>query len=147
MDECSGDHICHAFANCLNEPGGYSCRCAQGFRGNGHTCEPVQEEPTTEPPAPSSTTPNIPSLAPEHWLCDQCAENANCYQGVCECREGWQGDGFRCVAKCTDGYVWDSEQCVPGTEGDECKCSFYKAKIFICISLPSKYFNSFRGQR
>lgn len=57
--------------------------------------------------------PNIPALAPNHWLCDQCSEHAYCDQGVCVCRSGWNGNGIECVYNCPDEYVWNIDRCVP----------------------------------
>lgn len=57
--------------------------------------------------------PNIPALAPNHWLCDQCSEHADCNQGVCVCRSGWNGNGIECVYNCPDEYVWNIDRCIP----------------------------------
>lgn len=36
VDECAvGKHDCDANAECINEEGGYSCECGDGFFGNG----------------------------------------------------------------------------------------------------------------
>lgn len=129
--------------------GGYSCRCRSGFRGNGYTCyeETVVSEPVTEPEpepspepsfetteepstssAPIDSTPNIPGLAPEHWLCDQCSEHADCVQGVCICRNGWNGDGIECVYNCQDDSVWTIDRCIP-INSDEEESNFLKKVI------------------
>lgn len=57
--------------------------------------------------------PKFPALAPNHWLCDQCSEHADCNQGVCICRSGWNGNGIECVYNCPDEYVWNIDRCIP----------------------------------
>ena len=40
IDECSsGTHNCHKNAECLNEIGSFSCRCSDGYSGDGFSCE------------------------------------------------------------------------------------------------------------
>lgn len=39
IDECSTNNICDENAECFNEPGGYSCRCRDGYTGNGYICQ------------------------------------------------------------------------------------------------------------
>lgn len=113
VDECSGQVVCHSDAECINEPGGYSCRCRAGFTGNGMSCVALASD-TTE-----STTPSIPSLAPEHWLCDQCAPNAVCNQGICQCLAGWHGDGVQCTRQCPNGYENVEDECIPVSDEEE----------------------------
>lgn len=93
--------------------GGYSCRCRSGYTGNGYNCRSRVQDEYTEEPQSSTTdsTPSIPALAPEHWLCDQCSEHADCHQGVCVCKNGWNGDGIECVYNCPDEYVWNIDRC------------------------------------
>ena len=39
VDECSdGSHDCADNAACTNTPGGFTCKCNEGFAGNGKTC-------------------------------------------------------------------------------------------------------------
>ncbi|XP_031633983.1 nidogen [Contarinia nasturtii] len=116
IDECAtNENICDQNAVCFNDLGGYSCRCQDGFFGNGYTCyEQVTQEITEEPIQSASTaypTPNIPGLAPEHWLCDQCSEHADCIRGVCVCKNGWNGNGVECVYNCRDDSVWNIDRC------------------------------------
>lgn len=113
IDECQANaNICDRNADCYNQLGGYSCRCRDGFHGNGYTCYPesvsaTTEEQTTQNPTVEST-PNL-----EHWLCDQCSEHADCVQGVCVCRNGWNGDGIECAYNCQDDSVWNIDRCEP----------------------------------
>ncbi|XP_068178745.1 nephronectin isoform X2 [Antennarius striatus] len=40
-DEClTGSHLCSRRAQCLNTDGSYTCRCLEGYSGNGRTCRP-----------------------------------------------------------------------------------------------------------
>lgn len=59
----------------------------------------------------SSSAPNVPSLAPDHWLCDQCSSDAICQQGICVCKNGFNGDGTECTYNCPNGYVWNVDKC------------------------------------
>lgn len=108
----------------MNEPGGYTCRCLEGFKGNGYDCEAIETDSQSSEIAP---TPNVPSLAPEHWLCDQCSDNADCFQGVCQCRQGWTGDGFECSPNCPEDLVWSVDRCVAASSEEE-GSSFYNFK-------------------
>ena len=38
-DECEGDSVCDASAECINTMGSYECQCGTGYTGNGFTCE------------------------------------------------------------------------------------------------------------
>lgn len=58
-------------------------------------------------------------VAPEHWLCDQCSEQAECNQGVCVCKNGWNGDGIECAYNCPDDYVWNIDRCEPINSNSE----------------------------
>lgn len=103
--------------------GGYSCHCHAGFYGNGFTCL-AQVIPETSEQTDSSSivdsTPNIPSLAPEDWLCDQCSEQADCIRGICVCKNGWNGNGFECSYNCRDDSVWNIDRCEPlGTNSED----------------------------
>ena len=40
IDECAAmQYQCSSVADCINTPGGYRCKCQNGFRGDGKTCE------------------------------------------------------------------------------------------------------------
>lgn len=51
--------------------------------------------------------------------CERCSYYAECIGGICECRNGWTGDGYTCDYNCDQEYVWDGEKCTPDTEMDE----------------------------
>ena len=40
VDECGlRTHNCHEFANCTNTVGHFTCRCIDGYTGNGKLCQ------------------------------------------------------------------------------------------------------------
>ena len=40
FDECAtNSDNCHDDATCMNSPGGYECKCNDGYRGNGVFCK------------------------------------------------------------------------------------------------------------
>lgn len=66
QDQCTaGLFTCDANADCVEEIIGYSCKCKDGFSGDGSTCvaipaAPVADVPVSEPiAAPSSNTPTL----------------------------------------------------------------------------------------
>lgn len=89
-------------------------------------------------------TPNIPGLAPEHWLCDQCSEYARCEQGVCICKDGWNGNGFECSYNCPDESFWNVDRCQPisGEDIESKPDLFYSLKntFFLFRSLVKQLF-------
>lgn len=126
IDECDrSSNICDENADCVNRLGGYNCYCRGGFYGNGFKCYPEDGRETTQEPESSTyqeSTPNIPGLAPEAFLCDQCSEHADCNKGICVCRNGWRGDGIECTYACPDDSVWNIDRCElinPNSEEDE----------------------------
>ena len=38
IDECKGNHSCHANAACMNTLGSHVCQCHAGYTGNGENC-------------------------------------------------------------------------------------------------------------
>lgn len=146
IDECSNTNICDENAECNNELGGYSCRCRNGFVGNGFICQrisdridvPSQTE-TEEPERQSETSPSTEAseesqdvstegpgstttsgvVVTEKWFCDQCSDNAECFQGVCVCKNGWNGDGYDCIYNCPADFVWSIDRCVPINTSEE----------------------------
>lgn len=142
IDECSGINICDPNAECFNELGGYSCRCRDGYSGNGHNCESIatnevsteqQHQLYTTPEPYTVPTPNIPSLAPEHWLCDQCSEHAECFKGVCVCKSGWTGNGVECTYNCPPDFEWSVDRCIPVNPPDDDERKQLTKNMFILL--------------
>ena len=38
VDECARDDECHVNAQCTNTDGSYTCRCLDGYAGDGKNC-------------------------------------------------------------------------------------------------------------
>ena len=81
INECTdGSAKCSSKADCLNNPGSYSCHCKSGYKGDGKTCTDIDECKLGK---------------------DNCHEDADCYNVVgsytCNCKNGYRGSGFKCV--------------------------------------------------
>ena len=37
-NECLEDNLCDTFADCINTEGSYTCKCKDGYTGNGQEC-------------------------------------------------------------------------------------------------------------
>ena len=89
VDECakSDTNDCAADATCTNTKGGFTCKCKQGFAGDGKKCTEVDEC------AKSDT--------------NDCAADATCTNTkggfTCKCKQGFVGDGKKCSAGKTTG--------------------------------------------
>ncbi|XP_019620772.1 PREDICTED: uncharacterized protein LOC109467270 [Branchiostoma belcheri] len=56
VDECDERRTCDVHATCTNTDGSYSCQCASGYVGDGHTCTETSAKTTTPPAEPTTTT-------------------------------------------------------------------------------------------
>ena len=81
IDECAGDiggddPPCAENADCINNEGSFTCKCADGFSGDGVTCVNSNE-----------------CVSGNH----NCHVEANCIDRVgsfiCQCRSGYEGQG------------------------------------------------------
>lgn len=127
IDECvQYSNICGRNFECVNRLGGYECTCRSGFYRSGSKCYPENDSTeTTEETETSTGESNNSGVPPDHWLCDQCSEYADCNNGVCKCRNGWTGDGIECLYNCPDDSVWENDRCVPTIEEDDSKLWFF----------------------
>lgn len=50
---------------------------------------------TYDPWLPSHFTPTIS----DHYDCQRCHVNATCWYGICQCKQGFTGDGMFCIGK------------------------------------------------
>ncbi len=81
IDECKEDNggCDRDHGECTNTPGGFDCRCAPGYNGDGRTC--AVNVPCGDDPA----------------VCDSlatCQEIGD--QRVCQCNAGYEGNGAQC---------------------------------------------------
>jgi len=81
VNECIVNNPCDENASCKNTEGSVTCRCNKGFRGNGYTCEDVNE-----------------CLRPDVY---ECAEGAECNNTVgsyvCGCPKGYAMRNGTCI--------------------------------------------------
>ncbi|XP_021102286.1 pro-epidermal growth factor isoform X2 [Heterocephalus glaber] len=109
-DDCS-PVACAVHAQCTPEGDGATCRCSEGFAGDGELCSDVDEcaADSTACPSPSS----------------ECINTEGGY--VCRCSAGYRGDGLRCLD--IDECQLQVHSCGPGanctnTEGGyTCWCA------------------------
>ena len=94
INECAeGRDNCDVNADCRDTDGSYFCRCRKGYFGDGRRCkvEPVLRH--------ASPPPLLVVTAPGHTSYD-CDDNAVAVEIegslLCECNEGFEGDGFNC---------------------------------------------------
>lgn len=138
INECEGTNICDPNAECFNELGGYSCRCRNGFFGNGYTCEATQVTPRPSYVDVTTVRPEATSnVVTGDWSCEQCSEHAECLQGVCVCKNGWNGDGVDCNYNCEADSVWNIDRCMPISGSDE------EDRTFAAVPQENDGFNYF----
>ena len=146
IDECAtNNHDCDERAECINNDGGFTCLCLDGYTGDGRECGDIDE----------------------CQLDDTCDANATCtnYDGTftCECDEGYEGDGIDCAD--VDECMLQTDECHPdaicqnvvggyecacdeGFTGDGFNCSDLDecflgtdscAGLTVCSNLPGSY--------
>ncbi|XP_069068939.1 fibrillin-2-like isoform X2 [Pleurodeles waltl] len=124
IDECAETSPCAAAAICTNSPGGYSCDCPAGFRGNAtFVCTDIDEcAETNSTICPNNSVCNnsIGSFKCDCFVgyngtnctdIDECASNSTTCPITSECMNNI--GSFRC--QCRTGY--DGEECI---DIDEC---------------------------
>ena len=129
FNECShGKYSCAQIGGiCVNIPGSYSCRCQDGYSGNGKTCTDFdecsnEEKYTCHKLATCVNTPgsytcrcNAGYTGSGKTCSDldecknslhNCHEHADCINNVgsfsCSCKSGYTGNGLICYADCRD---------------------------------------------
>lgn len=123
IDECTAElHNCDTNADCFNYDGGFTCRCKQGYEGNGIICTYISgcngktcdnNARCIESYGENSRcvcNPNFTGNGEQCWpitdntcyTLHDCSPNANCIYSsarqsyLCQCNVGYQGDGYNC---------------------------------------------------
>jgi sulfatase modifying factor 1 len=110
INEClAQSHNCSVNANCSNTIGGFTCKCKNGYAGDGVTCNDVNEC--------TAQTSN----------CSASADCTNTTGGfTCKCKTGFTGDGVACsdVDECTlnTHNCSTNGKCTNTTGGFTCAC-------------------------
>lgn len=85
---------------------------------------PQYPRPTYQPPSQSLPDNGEDSVTEQYDPydpiddCESCSQYADCINGECYCRDGWNGDGVECEYICDGLDIWDGEECVPNTEDE-----------------------------
>ncbi|XP_072173785.1 uncharacterized protein [Diadema setosum] len=165
FDECAdGQNNCSQNAVCKNEDGSFSCRCEEGYSGDGVTCDDINECTSGASNCHSKATcTNIPGsftcackdgFSGDGIDCtnidecetsgNNCDVNADCMdtQGgfACVCRTGYTGDGQTCddINECTSGSSnCHSEAVCTNTNGSfTCACGTgYTGDGIQCLNI------------
>jgi hypothetical protein len=118
VDECqTGQHNCSPNADCIDKSWGFRCKCKEGYVGSGIACEALDPcaYVTCAPQATCksglcSCMPGYTGHGQGAYGCydiDECSrgshrcnDNASCFNNsgayVCECNDGYSGNGFSC---------------------------------------------------
>lgn len=62
------------------------------------------------------------------FIFQRCSPYADCWEGRCICREGFNGDGFYCASNCGLDEAWENGRCIRLSyeEPDiEPRCNFF----------------------
>ena len=152
IDECQEQlDSCDIMSTCINNEGGYACSCIDGFKGDGFSCEDIDECKGENTCSPNSICQNTVgsytcackdgfvgdgqncedfnecSMRPCHLMAD-CNNSVGSFQ--CECIEpSWNGNGFSCTKDVCSGCIEQARcedsglcSCPPGFSGSGYTC-------------------------
>ncbi|XP_017462050.1 PREDICTED: nidogen-1-like, partial [Rhagoletis zephyria] len=102
IDECLlQTHVCDENALCTNNEGGFTCVCFEGFEGNGYRC--LRNDTTVG--EQEAYTPDYIISSNYQDECQRCSHDADCVESHCQCRSGFEGDGYVCHQICGHDQV------------------------------------------
>ncbi|KAH9638236.1 hypothetical protein HF086_013674 [Spodoptera exigua] len=165
VDYCSMGHSCDENATCMNLNTKYTCKCNQGFQGDGLSCQDVDECQRAGGLDGHHCHSNTRCVNVVGGYVDECAgETHGCHAHAvctntpgsytCQCREGYTGDGYECSPICTggclNGGVCVSREkcaCAHGFGGtrcerdvDECRAAPACPHNALCVNTPGSYY-------
>lgn len=122
IDECIlfGAEICKE-GKCVNTQPGYECYCKQGFYYDGNLLECVGECGRSPRPGHTHNHPTSGHFPPLALFLpadvDECLDESNCRNGVCENTRG----GYRCACTPPAEYSPAQRQCLSPEEMGEAR--------------------------
>ncbi|XP_072017956.1 uncharacterized protein [Amphiura filiformis] len=142
INECQrGIDNCHRYANCIDNPGSFTCECSNGYAGDGRTCIRLDGRSCADRPCfPNVVCQDVPLrriLSSPDW---QSLRIIKLYQ-CGECPEGYEGDGETCsdANECLTGEhnCHRDARCINerGAHRCECRDGFIGDGVNFCVPI------------